>query len=105
MEAVTEEIVQRTSSISTKITNIREIMGWLGKEWIDIFLSSLFELTEDEKDDWFEKLRTWDTLSLDEESHFTCARYAAHHMWSNPKLQFILNGGHNNTAAERIAGL
>jgi len=103
MEAVTEEIVQRASSVTVKSENFKDIMNWLGKEWIDMFLSSLFELSEDEKEDWFEKLRTWDAHSVDEESFFTCARYAARHMWSNPKLQFILNGGHNETAAGRIA--
>ena len=104
MEAVTEEIVQRASSISGKVGNLREVMDWLGKEWIDMFLSSLFELQEDEKEDWFEKLRTWDTLFSDEESHFSCAKHAARHMWDNAKLQFILHGGHNETAAQRIAG-
>ena len=104
MEAVTEELVQRASSSSGKIGNLKEIMEWIGKEWIDMFLSSLFELSEDEKEDWFEKLRAWDTLFSDEESHLACARYAARNMWSSPKLQFILNGGHNETASQRLAG-
>ena len=105
MEAVTEELVQRASSSSGKIGNLKEIIEWIGKEWIDMFLSSLFELSEDEKEDWFEKLRAWDTLFSDDESHLACARYAARNMWSNPKLQFILNGGHNETASQRLAGI
>ena len=104
MEAVTEELVQRASANSGKIENLKEIVEWLGKEWIDMFLSSLFELSEDDKEDWFEKLRAWDTLFSDDESHLACARYAARNMWSSPKLKFILEGGHNETASQRLAG-
>ena len=91
MEAITEEFADRIAEISqNNIDKIEEILSQLGNHWLDIFLSDSYNLPEDEREDWYEKVRSWDTSA--QEGALTTAKWAAKYGWQDEKLKQLLAG-------------
>ena len=92
LEAISEEFADRVAEISQdNINEIEEALQQLGNHWLDLFLNDSYDLDEDAREDWYEKIRSWDT-SAREDGALTTAKWAAKYGWQDDGLKRILEG-------------
>ena len=93
LEAVTDEFIDRGSQLNeSSIDNYNDVLATLGNHWVDVLLTEPNDLTDDERDVWYEKIRAWDTSAHEEEGVLAAARWAARLGWVDPALVAILQG-------------